>query len=270
MFSGGSLVLIFLKHHTMCYQPRPGSPECRHRCCHSLCAGPGAHIGSAVQPELCSGWDPPAPPGSTRPGWTWKTPDNRVSGQLSPLCPAGGDKQRGVLAGKSVFKVTKSSWESCFELRSALTMLPMLPVSGVYLDIVTRVGFGSALRKSSTAEMSVSISRSVLMWWGSSAESQVNPAWCTWTRGDEEEQRMEQQRGGGVNVVMLPLHTSCCGLLQRGVSDGRKNNLICFARYVTQLFFFFFTSYKVSLLAIIRKCIAVILEEKKTGLSFTS
>lgn len=45
-----------------------------------------------------------------------------------------------------------------------LPMLPMLPVSGVYLDIVTRVGFGSALRKSCTAEMSVSISRSVLMW----------------------------------------------------------------------------------------------------------
>lgn len=65
-------------------------------------------------------------------------------------------------------------------------------------------------------------------------------------------------REGG-NVVMLPLHTSCCGLLQKGVSDGRKNNLICFARYV-----------KVSLLAIIRKCIAAILEEKKTGLSFTS
>lgn len=46
----------------------------------------------------------------------------------------------------------------------------------VYLDTVTRVGLGRASRSRRTAATSLSISSSVLTWWGSSTVSQVNPA----------------------------------------------------------------------------------------------
>lgn len=266
MFSGGSLVLIFLKHHMMCYQPRPGSPECQHRCCHSLCAGPGAHIGSAVQPELCSGWDPPAPPGSTRPGWTWKTPDIRVSGQLSRLCWAGGDKQQGSWQENQFSKLQKvpeslalSSgvlWQ-CFQCFQCFQYLGSTWTSWPGLALAALSGRAERLRWASRSPGRCWCGEAARQSRRSTRPDAPGPEEMKKSRGWSSSSRRVGREGG--NVVMLPLHTSCCGLLQKGVSDGRKNNLICFARYV-----------KVSLLAIIRKCIAAILEEKKTGLSFTS
>lgn len=147
-------------------------------------------------------------------------------------------------------------------------MLPMRPMSSVYLDIVTRVGFGSALRKSWTAETSVSISRLVLMWWGSSAESQVNPAWCTCRRGDEEDQRMEQQKEEGDNVVMLPLHTSCCGLFQKGVSDGRKKKISFVLPGIWHKSFFFYKGIAIGYYTEAHCCHPRKEKKKKNGAQF--
>lgn len=71
-----------------------------------------------------------------------------------------------------------------------------LTLSIIYLDIVTSVGLGRAFRNCRTAEMSLSISSSVLMWWGSSTESQVNPAWCTWVRTNGK-RRVEAEKNCG-------------------------------------------------------------------------
>lgn len=198
-------------------------------CCwfHSLCAGPGVHTGSPVQPVLYSGLNPPAPKDSTHQGWTWKMLKTSkqcyvvylpwtdkfkiifVSGRLAPLplthCARlawfTNKHQQHLLQG---YKKLASSLVSA-KLHSSIPQQPsarcqcqrcrILPVpsqwielfdSVIYLDIVTSVGFGRAFRNSCTAEMSLSISSLVLMWWGSSAESHVNPAWCTLHTGDEE------------------------------------------------------------------------------------
>lgn len=76
---------------------------------------------------------------------------------------------------------------------SVFVLFWYLTLSIIYLDIVTSVGLGRAFRNCHTAEMSLSISSSVLMWWGSSTESQVNPAWCTWARTNEKK-RVEAEK----------------------------------------------------------------------------
>lgn len=152
-------------------RPEAGSPESLCCCFHSLCAGPGVHTGSPVQPVLCSGLNPPALLGSTRLDWTWKT------------------------------HTLTNTFNLSFWIKMSLQTLPSVDIwyfdfdlCIIYLDIVTSVGLGRAFRNSCTAEMSLSISSSVLMWWGSSTESHVNPAWCTWERTDGDRRRVEAEK----------------------------------------------------------------------------
>lgn len=132
-------------------------PEFLCCCFQSLCADPVVHTGFPVQPALSSGQNPPAPLGSTHLDLTWKHMLNTFN---------------------------LSFWIKILIQKSTSADFK-LSVWYIYLDIVTSVGLGRAFRNSCTAETSLSISSSVLMWWGSSTESQVNPAWCTWetTRG---------------------------------------------------------------------------------------
>lgn len=129
-------------------------PEFLCCCFQSLCANPVVHIGFPVQPALSSGQNPPAPLGSTHLDLTWKHMLNTFN---------------------------LSFWIKILIQKSTSADFK-LSVWYIYLDIVTSVGLGRAFRNSCTAETSLSISSSVLMWWGSSTESQVNPAWCTWQR----------------------------------------------------------------------------------------
>lgn len=146
-------------------------PEFLCCCFQSLCANPVVHTGFPVQPALSSGQNPPAPLGSTHLDLTWKHMLNTFNSFLEITF---------------IFR----SWHPQ-TLNSVLY---------VYLDIVTSVGLGRAFRSSCTAETSLSISSSVLMWWGSSTESQVNPAWCTWQRahggGEGLKQKNSKVKGG--------------------------------------------------------------------------
>lgn len=122
-----------------------GGPESLCCCSHSLCVSPVVRTGSPVQPVLCSAPSPPAPRGSIHPDWTWTT------------------------RSKTHFILTLTLIKYIRKSHEALHVV-------IYLDMVTSVGLGRALRNSCTAEMSLSISSSELMWCGSSPESQVNPA----------------------------------------------------------------------------------------------